>query len=161
AVSSSASVLARTTCSSRPRLFAAGSRCRDSGSAKAGLVGLTSTAMRRADGTTSCSNCSCLGPSSTFRLLAPVRLPPGRRRPGPPPRPPGIAPAVDPDRYRRRRHLGRQCRRRAGGDDDAHLPARQVGRTRRQRLVSAIPAVLDRDIAAIVEAGLAQALAER
>ena len=43
-----------------------------------GLVGLMSKAMMAAVGTNSRSNSSRFGPSSTFKLLTPVRLPPGR-----------------------------------------------------------------------------------
>ena len=68
---------------------------------------------------------------------------------------------IEDDRHGRCRRLGRQRTRRAGGDDDTHPTACKVSRARRQAIILAIPVVLDRDIAAIVEARLAQALTER
>src|SRR5262245_55087826 len=50
----------------------------EKGSAILGLVGLTSKAMLVALGITSCSSSSRFGPTSTFKLVTPVRLPPGR-----------------------------------------------------------------------------------
>jgi hypothetical protein len=67
---------------------------------------------------------------------------------------------TEDNRHGRCRRLGRQRSRRAGGDYDTHPTAHKVGRARRQAIILAIPAVLDRDIAAIVKARLAQALTE-
>jgi hypothetical protein len=36
--------------------------------------------MMVAEGTNSCSSCNCLGPTSTFNVVTPVRFPPGRLR---------------------------------------------------------------------------------
>ena len=49
-------------------------------SARAGLAGLTTSAMTVAVGTNSCSSSSCFGTSSTFNEVTPVILPPGRLR---------------------------------------------------------------------------------
>ena len=45
-----------------------------------GLAGLTSRAMARAAGISSCTNSTRFGPTSTFSCVTPVTLPPGRLR---------------------------------------------------------------------------------
>src|SRR5215204_4768608 len=69
------SVLARKTCSCNPNLCAAA--CTSLvWLGTLGLVGLTRRAMT-APTTSSCRNSSRFGPSSTFKMLTPVMLPPG------------------------------------------------------------------------------------
>src|SRR5262245_20220651 len=80
AASISRSLLAWRTWSCSPRARAAACRAREKGSAILGLVGLMSRAMLVALGTTSCSSSSRFGPTSTFKLVTPARLPPGRFR---------------------------------------------------------------------------------
>ena len=62
-----------------PRAPAAACTSRDRVSAL-GLVGLTSSAIMVALGTSSCSSARRFGASSALKLLTPVRLPPGRFR---------------------------------------------------------------------------------
>ena len=61
----------------RRGLRATGCKARKNGSARAGLAGLTSTAIAVAVGSNSCSTSSRFGPTSTPRLVTPVRFPPG------------------------------------------------------------------------------------
>ena len=119
--------------------------------------------MMVAVGTNSCSSSSRFGPSSTFKLVTPVRLPPGRFRLATSPSCDRVAADREDDRNRRGRRLCRQCRRStADGDDHAHLTADQIGRQRRQSIVLALrPAIFDRHILALDIAGFFQALAER
>ena len=76
-----------------------------------GLVGLTSRAMMVAVGTNSCSSSSRFGPSSTFNVVTPVRLPPGRFRLATSPSCDRVGPVVEDDRNRCGRRLCRQRRR--------------------------------------------------
>ena len=133
------------------------------GSRHMGLVGLTSSAMMVAVGTSSCSSSSRFGPSSTFNVVTPVRLPPGRFRLATSPTSTGSAAYREDDRNRRGRRLCRQCRRSAAGrDNHGHLAANQIGRQCRQSIVLALrPAIFDRHVPALDVAGFAQALAER
>ena len=82
------------------------------GSRRLGLVGLTSTAMMVAVGTSSCSSSSRFGPSSTSKTVTPVRLPPGRFRLATSPSSTGSLPSQEDDRNRRGRRLCRERRRR-------------------------------------------------
>src|SRR5262245_14693316 len=71
-------VLAFRICSCSPRTRAAVWAYFVSVSATIGLVGLTSSAISVAVGTSSCSGSSRFGTSSAFHRVTPVRLPPGR-----------------------------------------------------------------------------------
>ena len=77
----SCSVLACRTWSCSRRVLAAAFKAREKCSAMLGLARLTSRAMMAAVGINSCSNSSRFGPTSTFKLVIPVRFPPGRFRP--------------------------------------------------------------------------------
>src|SRR6266700_2502086 len=77
-VSKSRSVLACRTSSCIPRTGAAASRPRENCSVRTALVGLTSTATLVAVGINSRTSSSRFGPTSTFKFVTPVRLPPGR-----------------------------------------------------------------------------------
>src|SRR5215471_14060455 len=79
AASSSASVLACRTRVSSPIVRATACSSRDTVSAL-GLLGLIRSAIVVAAGRSSRSSSSRFGPSSTFKMLTPVRLPPGRFR---------------------------------------------------------------------------------
>jgi hypothetical protein len=79
-VSKSRSAVALRTWSLSPSLLAAGCASRDKASARVRLVGLTSRAIVVAVGTNWCSSSSCFAPTSTLRLVTPVRLLPGRFR---------------------------------------------------------------------------------
>src|SRR5215471_5992641 len=63
-----------------PKVGAAVSRSRKKASLRVGLVGSTSTPTTVAVGNNSCSSSSRFGPMSTFKLVTPVRLLPGRLR---------------------------------------------------------------------------------
>ena len=127
------------------------------------LLGLTSTAIDAALGTSSCS--------SSSRFARPARGQEGDARDvaarpveaGDKAELDRVAADREDDRDRRGRRLGRKRRRRAAGrDDHRHLTANQIGRQRRQPIILALrPAVFDRDVPALDIAGFAQALAER
>ena len=124
----------------------------------AGLVGLTSRAMTVALGINSCISSSRFGPISTFKMLTPVRLPPGRFRLVTSPNSTGSNRYREDDRNRCGRRLCGQRRRSAIRDDHGHLAAHQIGRQRRQSIVLAVrPAVFDRDVLALDITGLFQA----
>jgi len=78
--SKSRSLLAFNTWSRSPRLRAASCASRTKGSASAGPVGSTSTAKSVAVGSNACSTSNRFGTISTFKLVTPVRFPPGRFR---------------------------------------------------------------------------------
>jgi hypothetical protein len=110
-----------------------------------------------AAGSNSRTNSSRFGPISTFRLVTPVTLPPGRFQAG-------DEPSLDRiDRNARRRRLRGQCRRRAAGrHNNGHLTANPFGRKRRQSIVLAFcPAIFDLRVLALDIARLFQPLAER
>ena len=112
-------------------------------------------------GTSSCSSSSRFGPSSTFNVVTPVRLPPGRFRLATSPTATGSPADREDDRNRRGRRLGRQRRCAAGRGNHGHLTANQIGRQCRQSIVLTLrPAIFDRHVAAFDIAGFAQALAE-
>ena len=129
--------------------------------AVAGLFGLTSTAIDRL-GHQLAQQLQPLCPDLGGKKLTPVTLPPGRLRlatrpslTGSPPRAKTIGiVAVAAFAARRRREARR--------GDHGDLTADQIGRQRRQPVVLTLrPAVFDRDVLALDEAGFLQALAER
>ncbi len=87
-------VLACKTCNCSPRLRAAACRFFDCVSAL-GLIGLRRSAMAVASGINWCRRSSRFGPSSTFSMLTPVRLPPGRLRLATSPVPTGSTPLLN------------------------------------------------------------------
>ena len=112
-------------------------------------------------GTSWRSSSSRFGSNCAAKKLTPVTLPPGRLRLATRPSLTGIAAGREDNRNRRGRGLGRQ-RRRVVPDDHGHRPANQFGRQRRQPIGLIFrPAVFDRDVLALDEAGFLQALAER
>src|SRR5437016_4957510 len=130
--------------------------------AASGFAGLTSRAKVVAPGNSSRASSSRFGPTSTFQLVTPVRLPPGRFRLAPRPNWDRVTPGREYDRNRRGRRFGRQCRRRGGRGDDGDLVLNQLGRQRRQSVILAPgPAILDRHVAALDITSFVEALAER
>ena len=113
--------------------------------------------MMVAVGTSSCSSSSRFGASSTFKVVTPVRLPPGRFRLATSPSCDRVDRYLEDDRNRRGRRLCRQRRRSAAGrGNHGHLTANQIGRQRRQSIVLAVrPAIFDRDVLALDIAGFA------
>src|SRR6266571_3732170 len=100
--------------------------------AASGFAGLTSRAKVVAPGNSSRASSSRFGPTSTFQLVTPVRLPPGRFR---------LAP--------RPNWIG------------SPLVLNQLGRQRRQSVILAPgPAILDRHVAALDITSFVEALAE-
>ena len=110
------------------------------GLAIAGLVGLTSTAMIVAVGTSSCSSSSRFGPTSTFKLVMPVMLPPGRLRLATSPILTGSAPTAKTIGIVAVAALAASCRRStAGRYNHVHLTVNQFGRKLWQSLVLVLP----------------------
>ena len=114
-------------------------------------------------GISSRSSSSRFGPSSAFKLVTPVTLPPGRLRLATSPVSTGSAPISKTIGNRRGRRLCRECRRSAAGrHNHGHLAANQFGRQRRQSIVLVFcPAIFDRHVLALDIACLLQTLAER
>ena len=118
---------------------------------------------RRAAGTSSRRSSSRFGSSSPAKRVTPVTLPPGRLRLATRPSLDRIAADREDDRDRRGRGLGRERRGIAtGATITATWRSNQIGRQRRQSIVVTFrPAVFDRHVLALDEAGFVQALAER
>src|SRR5262245_49157728 len=155
--SKSRSVLAFKTWSSSPKLGAAACISFVLVSATVELAGLTSRAMTLAVGTNSCSNCSRFGPISTFVLVTPVALPPGRLRLATSPSWTGVGGHFENDRNGCIRCLCRKRRLSARRSYHGHLTMDQISHHRRQLISSTLrPAVFDRDVAANDVTGFAQ-----
>src|SRR5262249_9691905 len=160
AASISRGVLALRTeiCSPRPR--AASGISRNVASAMGGLAGLTSTAMRTALGTRSCSRPSRLAITSATKKLMPVTLPPGRARLVT--RPNFTGSSTTQITWGRG---GRSfCKRRSseGRGDHGHAAADEIGDDRRHAIVLAFkPMVLHHHVLALDIAGLVKAFTER
>ena len=74
----------------------------------------------------------------------------------------GVAAGREYNGNRRRCFFGRQRRRSARGDDNCNLASRQIGRQRRQPVLSALcPAVFDGDVPPLDIAGFGEPLQER
>src|SRR5262245_2997844 len=162
AASISRGVLALRTeiCSPRPR--AASGISRNVASAMGGLAGLTSTAMRTALGTRSCSRPSRLAITSATKKLMPVTLPPGRARLVTRPSFHRIFDDAKYDGGRRGRSFG--CKRSSseGRGDHGHAAADEIGHDRRHAIVLAIKQmVLHHHVLALDIAGLVKAFTER
>src|SRR6516164_2139237 len=107
------------------------------------LAGLTSTAIRTALGSNSCSSASRFAPNSVAKKLMPVRFPPGRARLATRPSLTGSSPNDRDGRGRSFGYLGRIVARWRG--DNGHAPAHEVGRERRKAIELAFqPVVLHR-----------------
>ena len=118
--------------------------------------------MMVAVGTSSCSSSSRFGASSTFNLVTPVTLPPGRFRLATSPSCDRVAAGRENDRNRRGRRLGRERRRSADRGDHGHLtaepdrpPSPAVDR------IDPPPSDIRSSRSALDVTGFAQALAER
>ena len=129
---------------------------------RAGLVGLTSTPMVDAAGTSSCSNSSRFAASSVVKMLTPVMLPPGRFRLATSPALTGSVAGPEYDRNRRRRRLRRNGRGRCPSSTiTATCRSTSSAAKSRQSIVLALrPAIFDRDISALDIADFFQALDE-
>src|SRR5215211_3860687 len=134
---------------------------RNVASALGALPGLTSTAIRTALGTSSCSSPSRFATTSLTKKLMPVALPPGNA--GDQTKPDRVFADAEDDRDRRGRSFGRKGSRVAPGrGDNGHATAHEVGHERWQAIVLALqPVVLDRYILALDVAGFVEALTER
>src|SRR5262249_13179535 len=159
----SRSVLADRIWSCSPRLAAAACRSREKPSARAGLVGSTSTAKIVALGSNSCNSSSRFGPNSAFKLVTPVRLPPGRFRLATSPTLARVAPTPKDDGILPIPPLAPTCRSIAAGrHNHGHLTVNQFGRKHRQSIILAFrPAIFDLDVLAFDISCLFQSLAER
>src|SRR5262249_6330069 len=130
-------------------------------SAVEALPGLTSTAIRTALGTSSCSSPSRLAPTSATKKLMPVALPPGRARlatkpswTGSPPTPNTIGIVVDAA-------LAASAAA-SGYRKNCHTAKDEIGQERWQAIILAVqPVVLHRHVFALDKAGLTKALSER
>ena len=91
-----------------------------------GLVGLTSSAMLLAVGTSSCSSSSRFGPSSVFKMVTPVSVAARSSEAHDNASLDRIDAGEEDDRNGRGRRSCRQCRW-AVGDDHGHLTTRQIG----------------------------------
>src|SRR5215831_18131885 len=139
-----------------PRELAAASACLNSTSTLAGLfVGFTSTAMMVVVGTSSRSTSTRFGVISVFKVVMPVRLPPGRFRLTTKPSLTG-SPHQEHDRNCRGRCLcGEYGKTSASSCDHVHRTASQFDRQRRQTLVFAPgPSVFDRHVLVLDVTGL-------
>src|SRR5262249_14404602 len=122
-----------------------------------GLAGLMMKATMVAAGTSSCSSSSRFGPSSTFKMLMPVTLPPGRLRLVTSPSSTGSNPAVNTI------GIVAVVAFAAG----AAGPSRRSGPPPNRRVRSPAraadhrPTIFDGDVLAGYEAGFGKALAER
>jgi hypothetical protein len=113
--------------------------------------------MVRAAGISSRTSSTRFGATSTFSCVTPVTLPAGRLRLATRPSRTG----GEDDRNRAGRRLGRERAGGRGRREHAYPALNEIGEQRRQPVVLPLrPAKLDRDIAALDVAGIAQALAE-
>jgi hypothetical protein len=117
--------------------------------------------MRAAVGTASCSSSSRFGPSSTFKAVMPVRLPPGRLRLATRPDWTGSALVEKTIGIVAVAALAANSGRMAPAKNHGHLAANQIGCQCRKSIELVLsPAVFDRHVAALDVAGFAEALAE-
>jgi hypothetical protein len=127
------------------------------------LAGLTSTAIRTALGTNSCSNFSRLALISWAKKLMPVALPPGQARLATRPSLTGSSPTPKTIGDRRGRSFGRLCGIVAcGRSNNGYAAADKVGHERRQAIELALqPVVIDHHVLALDVTGFAEAFTER
>src|SRR4051812_7980105 len=107
-----------------------------------------STAIVVAVGSSSRSNSNRFGPSSTFKLVTPVMLPPGLSRLVTNPISTGSVRRREDDWNARRRRLGCHCRRGAAARHDyVHLTMNQFGCKSGKSVVLIIrPAIFNGDV---------------
>ena len=117
--------------------------------------------MMVAVGTSSCSNSSRFGATSTFNVVTPVTLPPGRFRLATRPICTGSLAVVKTMGIVVVAAFAARCPGRIG-DDHGHLTTNQLSRHRRHSVVLPLrPAIFDRHVLALDIAGFLQALTER
>ena len=127
-----------------------------------GLAAFQSTATWEMFGTTSLSSSSRFPSISDEIEVNPVMFPPGRARLATRPVADRIADSHHDKGDRRCRLLDGERGRRAGGHDHIHIEGDQLGDENGKALILSFrPSILDRDVAALHVAELAQAFAER
>ena len=126
-------------------------------------LGLTSTAIRTALGTRSCSSPSRLAAISATKKLMPVALPPGRARLATRPSLTGSSPTPKTIGIVVVAALAASAAGVAAGrGDNGHVAADEIGHERRQAIVLALqPVVLHRHVLALDVAGFVEAFTER
>ena len=161
--SKSRSLVACRIWSCRPKLPAVRCRSFDTDFAISGLVGLTRSATSVALGTNSRSSWSLFRHQFGVYVGYPGNIAARSREAGDKPSRDGINAHLEDNGDRCGCRFCRKCRGRATRrDNHVHPTANQIGRQNRQPIVLAFcPAKIDRYIATLDKAGIAQALAKR